>query len=571
MKKPVSILIAVMMILTTVTAMCGCGSNQEELSAESPAASSSAGVFDGELVDAQNSRLVISGDDETMLFETGKGTVYDLKEESELCIGDQVEVDYRKDKDMFFAETVRLKEHENQPLIFGGAVTELKDSYLTVQSESQTVVFIYDKKTKITGDLSEGDSAIVTYEGNLSENPKAVGIAVVQEKKAEKEKSINGTVSEIGEKSIIVSVDSAHACRFQITAQTTIGGDDSRLKLGDEVHLVYTGSAGSEPVAKSITIKRKQGQQYYVMDGVIDQVSSNSIIVKTAKKNYTFGIKKETRIQNPDYMKAGHMTTITYSGNLDQNPVAASIFCSKDTFEMVSSQNDGNKTKTGDTAKAGEKKDTAEKSGTKETAKDSGKTDAAKDSGTKDTAKDSGKTDTDKDSGTKDTAKDSDKTDTDKESGTKDTAKSSDKTDTDTASGSAENVKTAESSKSDSTSDSVNPKEDQTAGDKDKKETGSSDKDTASSKSSDNEKAADQESVIIQARGELIKWDNPCMVKIDGRGTVTLDIINASVSGGYIPQDGDKVIISYEKSTMELTGIQLEYRPGSNTEQEKAQ
>ena len=551
MKKPVSILIAVMMILTTITAMCGCGSSQEELSDESPAASSSSGVFDGELVDAQNSRLVISGDYETMLFETGKGTVYDLKEESELCIGDQIEVDYRKEKDMFFAETVRLKEHENQSLIFGGAVTELTDSYLTVQSESQTVVFTYDKKTKITGDLSEGDSAIVTYEGNLSENPKAVGIAVVQEKKEEKEKSIHGTISEIGEKSIVVSVDSAHACRFQITAQTTIGGDDTRLKLGDEVRLVYTGSAGNDPVAKSIILKRKKGQQYYVMDGVIDKVSSDSIIIKTAKKDYTFGIKKETRIQNPDYMKAGHMTTITYTGNLDQNPVAASIFCSKDTFEVVNGQNTGNKEKTGDTAKAGEKKDTAEKSGTKDTAKDSGKTDAAEDSGTKDAAKDSGNTDTDKDSGTQDTAKDSDKTDTGSES--------------------AENVKTAESSKSESTSDSVTPKKDKTSGGTDEKTTGSADGNVVSSKSSDNEKEAEQESVIIQARGELIKWANPCEVKIDGRGTVTLDITNASVSGGYIPQVSDKVIISYDKATMELTGIQLEYRPGSNTEQEKTQ
>ncbi len=514
MKRQINTFIAVVMALVMILSMSGCGVYKTEADE----------VFSGVMVDAQNERIVVRGDSETMLFATTEGTEYDLLEESELCIGDTIEVDFHKGDDMYIADSVRLITHENHPAVFGGEVTELKKTYLTVQSESLTIVFNRDDKTKIEGDLSKGDSVIVTYEGNLSENPQALSIVVIKENKEKKEKSLHGTVAEIGEKSAIISVDSAHACRLQITSDTTFSGDDTKLKIGDEVFVVYTGTAGDNCVAKSIKISRKQEETknqtqqqnqkqsqaqaqsqtttYYVMDGVIDKVSSNGIVIRTSQNSYTFGIVKETRIKNPNYMKAGHKTTITYSGELDKNPVAASIFCSKDTVSEKEKQN---------AAKAAE---AAEKEKTKE------------DSNTKDNAKADGSS----------AEKESSKTD--------DSSEVEDDATSEESSDSKDDAKAEESSTA---------KDDEKAETKDKE------------KSSEETNTPETDSVIIKARGEVIEWANPCIFKVDGGATLNLDIIDAEVSGGYIPQAGDQVLITYDKDEMELLVIQLEYRPAKAT------
>ena len=232
---------------------------------------------------------------------------------------------------MFYAKSVMIVEHEEEKLVFGGEVTELGEKFVTVQSESMTVVFNRDDDTKINGDLTEGDSVTVTYDGNLSENPYALGIVVIQENKEKEKKTIRGTVSEVSEKSLVISVDSAHAARFIINKETKIDGDDKKVKVGDKVKLEYTGDVMKNPVAVSIKIQRDKNKKYFIMDGVVAGASKDKIVVQTSKKKYTFKIVGETRIENKNYMKAGHKTTITYMGELDKNPVAASIFCSKDT------------------------------------------------------------------------------------------------------------------------------------------------------------------------------------------------------------------------------------------------
>ena len=47
---------------------------------------------------------------------------------------------------------------------------------------------------------------------------------------------------------------------------------------------------------------------------------------------------------------------------------------------------------------------------------------------------------------------------------------------------------------------------------------------------------------------------------MDGGATVKLDIKEADVAAGYIPEVGDQVLIHYDKDTMKLIDIQLEYR-----------
>ena len=141
-------------------------------------------VFSGDLIDAQGARLVVKDMDKTLVFSTMGTTNYDLGEESRLSVGDKIKVDYHKIDGMYVANKVSLTEHVDDSLVFGGAVMELEKDFLTVQSESLTVVFNKDDKTQNDGDLSVGDSVTVTYEGNLSANPRAVSVVVILEQKA---------------------------------------------------------------------------------------------------------------------------------------------------------------------------------------------------------------------------------------------------------------------------------------------------------------------------------------------------------------------------------------------------
>ena len=476
MRKTGETLVGLLFVLALIVGMCGCSTKSSGKGEEEDKT-----IFAGELVDAESDRLVVKDEEETMVFSTNDDTSYELRGEEELCVGDKIEVSYHQTDGAYIADKVSLTEHQDDSTVFGGEVTELKEKYLTVQSESMTAVFTYDKKTKTKGDLTQGDSVTVTYEGNLSENPKAVSIVVIKENKEKSERSIHGTVSEVADGSAVISVDSAHACRFKITSQTKFEGA-TNLKVGDEVHLVYTGDIEKDPVAQSIKITRNEFKAYYVMDGVIDKATADSLVVKTATKSYTFSIVKETRIENKNYMTAGHKTTITYAGDLNKKPVAASIFCSKDTVT------------------AAEKKQAAANT-TKPAADQT--TPAKKEESKKD---DSKKDDFKKDESKKDESK-------------KD-----------------------ESKKDDSKKDD--------------------------SKEDDSKK--DDKDVKIEAKGVIKEWKDPCTIKVEGGATLKLEIKDAKVAAGYIPQEDDQVTIIYNKTTMKLIEIKLEYRPVSEKAQKGA-
>lgn len=492
MKKNLTKCFVAVLILVAAIALSGCGGSN----------SSSKGAFKGELIDAQNDRIVLKGADETMMFSTTDDTKYDLQDEDELCVGDEISVNYHEGKGDFVADSVRLKDHKYDFLVFGGEVTELGKSHLTVQSESLTVVFEYSKDTKLRGTLSKGDAVTITYKGDLSENPYAVSIVVIKERKERAEKSIHGTVSETAPDSIIVSVDSAHACRIRLNKDTVIGGDATKVKVGDEVHLVYKGTAGEEPVAKTIKITRKKEQVYFVMDGVIDDVSGQDLVVRTAKKLYLFKIVKQTRIQHRNQMKPSHMTTITYVGKLGVNATAASIYCSEDTIDKVVKK----KVKTTAKSKKAKKNNKAKAETKKKAAKKT-----AKKKKTKDKA------------ATKKKAK--------KKAVKKDTKPASSGND-----GSSQTNKT--------------------------------DNKNAGKKSGGNDKGGKDKVVEIKAKGQILKWgSNPAVFKVEGGATLRLDISDATISAGYIPEVGDQVIITYDKETMKLIDLQLEYRQPDTQDQ----
>ena len=425
-------IIAILTALAMLIGMCSC-SNSDAASDE---------VFAGKLIDAQGDRIVVRGTEETILFVTGDGTIYELQDETSLCVGDEIEVGYHRGKETFIADTVRLTAHKEQSMVFGGQVMELEDNFLTVRSESLTAGFEYDEETKLNGNLSKGDTVTITYDGDLSQSPHAISIVVAQEGQEKALKSIHGTVSETRKHSVLISMDSADACRFVTSADTIINGDDTKLKIGDDVDVVYTGTIGEKPVARAITIRRDEARDFYVMDGVITKIRPHKLVIQTKKKSYTFKINDETRIQDADNMIWGHLVTITYTGNLNDKPVAASICCSKETVNI---------------------KEKSKKKPKKEKQKEPTKA--------------------------------------------------------------GKEAKPAKAAKPKSKPE---PKTDD---------------------------------LIVNIKGVISEWDNPCVIKVEGGGTVELDISDSSIAGGYVPQEGDQVIAAYEKDDMKLLHLQLEYRP----------
>ena len=475
MNKQMKKLIVILTALVMVIGMSGCS---QKASADE--------VFAGELVDAQGNRIVVRGSDETMLFATQDGTVYELQNESSLCVGDSIEVDYHRGKDMWIADTVRLTSHQEESMVFGGQVTELDDNYVTVRSESLTAGFEYDGETKINGNLSKGDAVTITYEGDLSERPYAESIVVIQEKREEALKSVHGTVSETQKHSVLISMDSADACRFTINEDTIIKGDSTKVKIGDDVDLIYTGTIGEDPVARAINIRRDKARNYFVMDGVIKDAQSDKLVVLTKKKSYTFKILDETRIQNSEYMIWGHKVTITYVGDLNDKPVAASIYCSKETVTAED-----------------ESKYKKEKKSTKAPKIPTEPTDA---------------------------------TEATEEVDPTDVTEPTEATDPTEASDPTEDTEATEATDADTPEPAPEP---------------------------------EPEDLIVNINGVINSWGNPCIIKIDGGGTVELDISDASIAGGYVPQVGDQIIASYEKGDMKLLHLQLEYRPAPQQETQK--
>ena len=537
------VVIGAFLILTL--GLSGCGSTAQEDS------------FEGELVDAQNSRIVVKNVEETMLFATSPATVYDLNGDTGLCVGDELTVEYHKEKDMYVADTVHVKEHEEESQVFGGIVEELENHYLTVRGDSMSAGFDYDQDTKLEGTLSAGDAVTVTYDGNISERPHATSIVVVQERRQEALKSVLGKVSEITKDSVLISMESADACRFILSDDTIITGDADSLKIGDEVNLIYTGSIGEDPVARTITIKRDKKQKFFVMDGVIEKAASDSLVIRTAKKSYKFKIVKETRIQNKEYMKPGHKTTITYVGDLDNDPTAASIYCSKSTvtkkekakakeFEKETKATKATEaTKTGPTQAKPTKATNATKATKATEGTKSNPTQAKPTKATKAPTK-----------ATKSPTNATKATEATKEKPTEPTEKPTEEP-------------TAEPTEEPTEPPTEEPTEPPTEAPTEPPTEPPTEAPTEPPTEAPTEpptEAPEPEPIIVQASGTITSWGNPCSINISGGGSVKLDISDASVSGGYVPANGDEVKISYEKDDMKLLSIQLVSRPAEDTE-----
>ncbi|MDO4869760.1 MAG: hypothetical protein Q4A65_05715 [Bacillota bacterium] len=289
-------------------------------------------TFNGILQDAFGDAIVVSNDADVKEFNTTAETEYIYDGEKSISLGDELQVGYHVEGTDFIADQVVVKKHEaDQTLILKGDVSDLDDTVITVHSGSLTVSFAYDSRTKIDGKLTEKDEVEVTYMGDISESPYAVGIKVLQDRTDESIHTVTGTVSEINKDSLLISMDSAGAHRFKLNLDELTNTEKVNIALGDRVTIAYTGDLDDKPTIRRITIQQKaKDETVHVIDGTIKKVSGATIILTTGKKTYTVVMNGDTAVKGRSFITKGTKATITYKGDVkDGKLVAISIYCYK--------------------------------------------------------------------------------------------------------------------------------------------------------------------------------------------------------------------------------------------------
>ena len=287
---------------------------------------SDSGDFTGELTDAANQTLVVQGEDETMEFATTDETTYDYSNDDDLTVGDILTVSYHKDGDAYIADAVKVDEHKTQELTLDGTVSDLNDETITVSTDSLTVTFARDENTEVDSDLNEGDTVIVTYEGNLNENPYALKIEVTEHKADAPSYEAHGIISEVSDTDVLLNVDSSTAHRFLRNSATELVSSDNMVDVGDRAEITFTGDIDDNPVATKIVVHHQAEKNENVIHGELKKTEKTSFVLSTGKHEYKMLINEKTAFKGKKY-QSGVKATVTYLGDLKSEPLAVSVYC----------------------------------------------------------------------------------------------------------------------------------------------------------------------------------------------------------------------------------------------------
>ena len=320
MTKRIRILLAGAAVLAMMLVLGGCGSKDES------------GVYTGTLAEALENKIVLATDDGTQEFSTDGDTVYELGDMDQLSINDAVDVDYHGSNGNLHADKVILREHIEKERTFAGIVTEVTDEHITVTGKSLTVSFVRNGDSVIEGHLSVGDGVELVYTGDLNEYPFATRVIVTSEKTEPEKKTISGIVSEFTETSVLIAIDSAKSYRFTLDKNTTITGVAKHLRIGDSVNVTFEGDLGKTPTALNVNIVKETQEPIRTVNGTIETVAKNYLVLNTGRKTYIIQTDKNTKYTG-DKPDKGYKSEITYTGNLSSKAVATNVFCVKQTPE----------------------------------------------------------------------------------------------------------------------------------------------------------------------------------------------------------------------------------------------
>ena len=330
------------MAISTALALGACNKPKDEPKEDEPIEETTneeiadeveASEYEGTLLVAHEQRIVLAGDQGDMEFVTSADTLYDMGDYGAMYLDDIVAVTYHEDGDGLCADKITLVEHMETPLEFAGELVGQGVNYITLANENLSATFMIDDNTYLVGELSQGDKIELTYLGNLNEFPYANVVAVVEEAKEEpKESTVHGVVSELSGRTVLISIDSAHAYRFNITEKTEISGAASHIALGDTVDVTFKGSIESQPDALSVKVAKTAVGTTYVIKGTVKSVENGVVTLDTGAATYKFSTNNDTKYSGEKPAK-GYLAVITYTLDSNGNSKALAIYCEKSAEE----------------------------------------------------------------------------------------------------------------------------------------------------------------------------------------------------------------------------------------------
>ena len=284
MRKSRSLILVLCLAVAMVFSFAGCGDNGKDNSSDSEEQKTE--MFSGELTDALETKIVVKSNDDILEFVTDDDTVYDLAGAGELTIGDTVDVAYHKQDTDKIADKVTITKQIEIAHSFEGTVNDINDNDIVVYGNSMTVHFHKDNNTSVKGKLTAGDKVKVVYTGDVSKHPYAKEIQVLKEAEQLKEYSINGTVSQINDKDVLIAIQSARAYSFKVTDKTKITGKDKKLVVGYMVKVKYNGDIDKEPGATEIEVISVKTAKALEINGTVARAKLGGLILKVGEKKY---------------------------------------------------------------------------------------------------------------------------------------------------------------------------------------------------------------------------------------------------------------------------------------------
>ena len=315
MKKSILFILTATVLSLTMVVLFGCGKSE--------------GEFEGKLINANSETVVVKADGDIEIFSTTEETVYELGDETELTAGDTVIVAYHEKGKQKLADTVTLVEAVDHTLTMEGELTDLNPTDFVLSSDSLTVTFDYDARTEIVGEkLNEGDEVKVTYKGDLSEEPYAIKVEILQEQVDDPHYEAHGIIADVADATVLLSIDSSEAHRFIYNPETEIVSDDKKMEIGDRAEITFTGDINDKPVATKIVVHHQAKKNKNVINGTLDKAEKTYMELNTGRNTYKILVNDKSQFKGAKYKK-GAKATVTYTGDLKEEPLATDVYCDK--------------------------------------------------------------------------------------------------------------------------------------------------------------------------------------------------------------------------------------------------
>ncbi len=179
-------ILAVLLCAAMIAVGCGKKSSDEQTQA-----------FSGTLSEFFNNVILVQNGSDTEEFHISEKTEYVYDTSDYISPGDEVEITFHDDGGGHEADKVMVTNHVEETGKFTGMLIEHDSKHLTVTENDLTVVFEHDKDTVFPSDaLVNGDLVEIEYYGDISEDPYAVSLTIVQSDSEQNRFYAYGIISE---------------------------------------------------------------------------------------------------------------------------------------------------------------------------------------------------------------------------------------------------------------------------------------------------------------------------------------------------------------------------------------